>query len=705
MARKNRDTSQASQSTEDIIARLEAEKNAALDRLAECESTLELLSGQLSQAQILLEESRDRFADLYHYAPLGYISLTGEGRLVEANMTFAGMAGYDQHAMQNLPFTMFVARPDLDIFFKHLERCMKGESRVVTEFRLKRRDGSLRDIQLASVPVPDYQRRTILFRTAVTDVTDLKRAEETRDETRRQLQLVMGIAPVPIGYLDGEQRFRFVNPAYAQLLHGSEESIIGKSFSEVHGVDFFYSIRDRFAQALAGEPLAFETQAECPGCVSPMLFLRIAMVPDGGPGETPRGVVIALTDLTDQKQAQEELRSAKEAAENANRAKSQFLANMSHELRTPLNGVLGMLQLLLNGYAGPLQDKQREMTAKAARSAGALIGIINDILDLSKIEAGKLEIEEAPFQVRECVADALELFSVEAQQKGLELEVSIAEGVPETVRGDYVRLRQVLINLIGNAFKFTERGSVSMRVAAGGKTPDGKLEIAFTVADTGIGIPAEKQKLLFRPFSQLDETNTRRHGGTGLGLAISSRMIGMMGGSIAVESEDGAGSTFSFTVPLDEVQEAKKSAYDISAAAEAVAPVSGTKETPRILVAEDDPLSSELLMAIFEDQGFRMDLARTGREAVEMWEKEEFDLIIMDVQMPKLDGIAATRMIRGKEQARGTHTPILAMTAHAYQEERERCLEAGMDDFLPKPVDLKKGVEVIRSLLGKKVPG
>ena len=377
---------------------------------------------------------------------------------------------------------------------------------------------------------------------------------------------------------------------------------------------------------------------------------------------------------------------------------------MSHELRTPMNGLLGVLQLLLDNYAEPLEPKQRDLLMKADKAGHSLLQIISDILDLTKIERGIFAIDETTFSLHECVSSAVDLFSIDAQQKGLDFAISFAEDVPEAVRGDCVRLRQVLFNLIGNAIKFTEQGEVAVQITAGNQTPAGKKEITFSVTDTGIGIPADKKHLLFRPFTQVDDSDTRRYGGTGLGLAISGQIIEMMGGTISIESTEGIGTSISFTVPLEEAGEGVETG-SLSEAPPSVAvatPVHETEKKPLFLVAEDDLLASELLKEILAWQGFAMDLARTGSEAVEMWEAGKYDLIIMDLQMPRMDGITATRIIREKEKAAGGHIPIVAMTAHAFHEDEERCFAAGMDGYLTKPLDIRSGMEVIMKLLKKK---
>ena len=407
-----------------------------------------------------------------------------------------------------------------------------------------------------------------------------------------------------------------------------------------------------------------------------------------------------LVDITVRRQARQDLEKAKEAAEAANAAKSTFLAHMSHEIRTPMNAIIGMTELTLDT---PLNAEQRDFLTMVRDSGKSLLTLINDILDFSKIEAGKLNLDISEFHLREAIEDTVKILGLRAKQKGLELSSQISPETPAALLGDPGRLRQILFNLIDNAIKFTERGGVALRVELESQSEQ-EACLHFCVIDSGIGIPENKQRVIFEAFAQADDSTTRKYGGTGLGLSISSRLVELMGGKLWVESVENRGSKFHFIARFEKQNASASGSHSRKGSRPNALKrrhVNNRQQKLRILLVEDNAANQIVAEKLLGKQGHSVVITGNGREALAALDRERFDLILMDIQMPEMSGLEATSAIRQREKETGGYIPIIATTASAMKEDKERCLKAGMDGYLSKPIDKADLCRAIEEITGR----
>jgi two-component system, sensor histidine kinase and response regulator len=482
-------------------------------------------------------------------------------------------------------------------------------------------------------------------------------------------------SPVGVFHADASGRLLYVNGAWQRLFGPASGAC--RHWIDVLHPDDRADVHRRWDLAVAracGIP-EIVCRFGAPDGADRWAAIRAELVTD--PASPLQGYVGILADITEAKQAAIALDAARAAAESANAVKSEFLAHMSHEMRTPLNGILGMTTLALDGE---LPDDQRDCLQTVQSSAQALLILVNDVLDFSRLEAMRLELRPQPFALRATFERALKPLALRAAQAGLVLEHAIDPAAPDMVSGDRDRLRQVLLNLVTNAIKFTEHGRIDVAVTVDGSEGDDIL-LGVTVVDTGIGIPPERHAQIFAPFEQVDGSLTRQHDGVGLGLAIAARLVALMGGAISVRSAPGAGSAFRFTARLTR-------ATPIETPPPLVTPRAAGGGL-RVLVAEDNPINRLIATRMLAKLGHAVVSVENGRRAFEQVFQEPFDLVLMDVQMPEMDGLAAAAAIRTHERQHDGHVPIVAVTAHALARDREICAEAGMDAFLTKPLAIE----------------
>jgi PAS domain S-box-containing protein len=637
-----------------------------------------------------------------------------EGRITLFNAGAERMLGYRANEMlgRQTPWKIdptaaahpssFILHPSA---FGSVERARYGghEDR---EWTFVRKDGSHLTVSLVVTAVNNSDGRISGFLGIATDVTE-------RNRSRARLEMTMTAAHLGTWEWDlGSDRVKWSDNVHEVLglPVGLGEQPFAR-FLDLVAVEDRDHVRAAVHAAL-NDPQKhdrYEAEFRIPGADGEVRWLedkgRVFRDAQG----RPTHMLGTLMDVTPRRHSAELLQKARDAAESANRAKSSFLASMSHEIRTPLAAIVGMVELMQQGYPS---DEQRAQLHTLGTAAESLLSLINDILDVSKIEAGKLELEARPFELRALVSDVVGVLSVPARRKRLPLVVEVDSSLPTTLVGDAGRLRQVLLNLVGNAVKFTAAGEVALRVEAAHGSSYGQVwSLRFTVQDTGVGIADDKLERIFQPFEQADESTTRTHGGTGLGLTISARLVERMGGRLTVCSEVGRGSTFSFQVRLPVAAEAGALAAAAvvapTAAGALVAPAGAPSWVGRglhVLLVEDTPVNQQVLTLLLRKAGHQVTVVDNGRKALEATGRETFDLVLMDVQMPEMDGLRCSRLIRAHEKAVGGHVPIVAVTANALQGERQRCLQAGMDDYLTKPVRSQELFGVIERLFGRHGP-
>ncbi len=668
--------------------------------------------------------------NLFETAPIGYMEIDRAGMVRRVNPLECKLRGMEQRAMLGVHCSELLPQAERQRYREQIQRKLEGTMALIPYQREYRHDGRKITVEVHEQLIKGADGRTAGLLLASINVTDRKNSEDTAYRNAIELRALFQAFPDLFLRIDKSENVLDAKGGQHFDSFLDAEKFAGKNLQDLLPQGALAQVRQaqprvRNSSSMDIVEFAVEDQLGQQAYEMRLLPLNwdewIAVVRNITARKASEQRLRDTAQELEQKN--EELEKALTAAREATRMKSRFLANMSHEIRTPMNGVLGMTDFLLGT---PLNAEQQEYAESIKRSADSLLALIDDILDLSRIEAGKLRLDNAEMSLESVVAETASIFALQARAKGLEFTTATEQAVPQWVVGDAGRLRQVLTNLLGNAIKFTARGQVGLQVEMASQMRDA-TRVKFTVHDTGIGIPSSEQGRLFDTFTQVDESATRKYGGTGLGLAISKQLVELLGGEIGLESEPGKGSRFWFTATFGKSARAESGAARTEAGVR-IAPIASALERPaksqngtaqvaetpaspapqdsplppatRILLAEDNEINQRITLRLLQKLGLQADAVVNGRQAVEALEKRKYDLVLMDCQMPDMDGFEATAVIRSREGG-SRHQTICALTANAMDGDRERCLAAGMDDYISKPI----GLEKLRSALDRWIPG
>jgi PAS domain S-box-containing protein len=647
---------------------------------------LEMQNEELRQTQAALGRERERYADLYELIPVGHVTVSDKGLILEANLTAAALLGVARGSLINKPLSQFVFKEDHALYFRQRKITAAIDDPVDCDLRLVRNDGEMLWVNLG-FSVTQTPEGMLSNRVVISDITRRKHLEDTLRKHESDFRTLVENSPDCIIRFDRDLRRVYVNPAISRIYGEPAAQLIGRHVADSLIVE---ADKETFAKALSralvsGEETRIGYRFNGSDGVH---YFDGRLVPEFDQDGRVVSVISIARDITALKEIEGRHIQAKLLAQEASRAKSEFLANMSHEIRTPLNGILGMLQLL---ETTGLDEEQKEFVHMAIKSSSRLTRLLSDILDLSRAEAGKFLMIENQFKLKNQKESIFEVFALKAKDKGLDLSFTIDERIPANLIGDETRLRQILFNLVGNAIKFTPKGHVRVEASMIQVADIGRCRVLFTVEDTGMGIPEDRLGDIFEPFIQCATSYRRDVQGAGLGLSIARRLVVLMGGEMCVDSIEGRGTAFSFclpfTLPTHDVQD-----FPIACAS----PGAPAKSRPRILLAEDDTVTALATKRLLARSGYPVTVARDGQEALNLLSEQDFDAILMDVQMPVMDGVEATRAIRASATLGAKASiPIIAMTAYAMTGDREKFLAAGMDGYISKPVVISTLREVI----------
>ncbi|MBE7367012.1 PAS domain-containing protein [Ramlibacter pallidus] len=647
--------------------------------------TLEELARTVMQALLLRQaahhavqsSSEQMFRRLSETCPLGIFHTDAQGKVIYLNPESARIFGRSREDLLGDDWIESVEPEDRDAVVSSWQQAAAGGHLFDSTYRIRHPGADVAHVRVRAqaVVLPDGSAGGYVG--SVEDVTESQRARAALERSQERLHRALEGSGLALWDLDLVHGTLYLSEQWSVMLGGPprETRCTAQELLDLVPTEDLPHIQQALEPVVRGISPHYRVEHRVRRADGSLVWIssegRVADRADKGP---PLRMVGTNRDITLHQQAEQDLREARDAADAANRAKSQFLATMSHEIRTPLNGIIGMTKLLLDEQ---LPAGVRQHADLIDRSANSLLALVNDILDVSKIEAGQMEIERVPFDLHELVEDIATLYRLRATEKSLLFRVKVDPGVPQLVQGDPMRIRQVLVNLLGNALKFTKSGWIGLDLR--GRAEGDHYLLEFSVVDTGIGIPPDVQPQLFTRFMQADSSTSRRFGGSGLGLAIVRQLVELMDGSVSVKSVPGKGSRFIVRLPVQEAHEAPALTVWNDLPVES--------QGARVLIAEDNTTNQVVAFGMLRKLGYDdVNVANDGVEAYQMALAERYDVILMDCQMPEMDGYEATRRLRSA----GCTSAIVAMTANAVQGDRERCLAAGMNDYLTKPVDLKQ---------------
>jgi PAS domain S-box-containing protein len=702
----------------ELSHRLTCQSSSELGRLA---TAFNKMAESRQRAESTARESESRLKDVFDNLHMITVCLETNGAINYCNDHLLQVTGYRRHELIGKNwFDLFIPEPEP---VKQLFNQMVNKGEIVHHFQnaILTKSGGLRMVAWNNTLSHDSLGSISGVTSIGSDITEQHAAEQALEQSQRTLRSLVDGNPESLYLVDRTGTILIANTTFARRIGKELNQIIGSHLGELFSPEVAQERRSKIEEVFTtGMPLVFSDTRDLwqfehhlspvstlDGSVVSVSILTIDVTEQrrvAGDLQKANQLLQSNNEKLEQRVAERtaelarlnnELTQARDAAEGASRSKSEFLANMSHEIRTPMNAILGLVHLALQT---DLSHKQREYLDTVSNSAQSLLGIINDILDVSRIESGKLQMEKTGFSLEGVVARSIGLLALKAKEKGVALEQQVASDIPDSLIGDPLRLEQVLVNLLSNAVKFTESGTITLQISRG-TAPTGPEQLALDlrITDTGSGMDEQTLARLFKPFSQGDTSTTRTHGGTGLGLTICRHLVEMMGGEINVTSTPGKGSCFSFYA-LFGISTTVSTRRGIKAGRNALIQRYLTLNGLHLLVVEDHPINRQIAREILEAVGVTVETVDNGREAVAFMQDhgDSIDLILMDIQMPIMDGYEATREIRQRYSR--NRLPIVAMTAHALNEERERCLSSGMNEHLPKPIVVEKLYELLARL-------